>query len=36
MLASIRYAYSEGLITLAESVDPVDEEHMVNPLYIPE
>jgi len=36
MLQSIRYAYAEGLITLAEGVDPADEEHMVNPLYIPE
>lgn len=36
MLASIRYAYAEGLITLAESVDPADDEHRVNPLYIPE
>jgi len=36
MLASIRYAYAEGLITLAESVDPADEQHMVNPLYVAE
>ena len=36
MLASIRYAYSEGLITLAASVDPADDKHRVNPLYIPE
>lgn len=36
MLASIRYAYAEGLITLAEGVDPEDAEHMVNPLYLPE
>ena len=36
MLASIHYAYSEGLITLAEGVDPVDAEHMVNPFYAPE
>lgn len=36
MLASIRYAYAEGLITLVETVDPADEEHMVNPLYVPE
>src|SRR5699024_10032842 len=35
MLASIRYAYAEGLITLAEGVDPEDAEHMVNPLYLP-
>ena len=34
MLASIRYAYAEGLITLVEGVDPADEQHMVNPLYI--
>lgn len=33
MLASIRYAYAEGLITLSESVDPADQTHMVNPLY---
>lgn len=36
MLASIRYAYAEGLITLAEGVDPADSDHMVNPLYAPE
>mgnify|MGYP001229623609 CR=1 FL=1 len=36
MLASIRYAYAEGLLTLAEGVDPADEEHMVNPLHVPE
>ena len=36
MLASIRYAYAEGLITLAEGVDPADAEHMVNPLYTAE
>ena len=36
MLASIRYAYSEGLITLAEGVDPADSDHMVNPLFVPE
>ena len=36
MLASIRYAYAEGLITLAEGVDPVDPEHMVNPFFTPE
>ncbi|HMT49433.1 hypothetical protein [Dietzia sp. UBA5065] len=36
MLASIRYAYAEGLITLAEGVDPADVDHMVNPLYVPE
>lgn len=36
MLASIRYAYAEGLITLAEGVDPADADHMVNPLYVPE
>lgn len=36
MLASIRYALSEGLITLAEGVDPVDASHMVNPFYTPE
>lgn len=36
MLASIRYAYAEGLITLAEGVDPADDDHMVNPLFAPE
>ena len=36
MLASIRYAYAEGLITLTEGVDPVDAEHMVNPLLVQE
>lgn len=36
MLASIRYAHAEGLITLTEGVDPVDSTHMVNPLYAPE
>lgn len=36
MLASIRYAYAEGLLTTAEGVDPADEDHMVNPLYAPE
>lgn len=36
MLASIRYAYAEGLITLAHGVDPADEEHMVNPLLATE
>ena len=36
MLASIRYAYAEGLITLADGVDPADADHMVNPLYVPE
>lgn len=36
MLASIRYAYAEGLITLTEGVDPADSDHMVNPLYAPE
>ena len=36
LLASIRYAYAEGLITLAEGVDPADPEHMVNPLYRPD
>ena len=35
MLASIRYAYAEGLITLSEGTDP-DEEHMVNPLFMSE
>lgn len=36
MLSSIRYAYSEGLLTLSEGVDPADDDHMVNPLYVPE
>lgn len=36
MLASIRYAFAEGLITLSEGVDPADAEHMVNPLYATE
>lgn len=36
MLVSIRYAYAEKLITLAEGVDPVDAEHMVNPLRVAE
>ncbi len=35
MLSSIRYAYAEGLITLADGVDPADDDHMVNPLFIP-
>ena len=35
LLSSIRYAVSEGFITLVEGVDPADEEHMVNPLYRP-
>ena len=36
MLASIRYAYAEGLLTISEGVDPADDEHMVNPLFVPE
>lgn len=36
MLSSIRYAYSEGLLTISEGVDPADDEHMVNPLFVPE
>ena len=36
MLASIRYAYAEGLLTIAEGVDPADDEHMVNPLFVSE
>ncbi|PAY22465.1 hypothetical protein CEY15_13060 [Dietzia natronolimnaea] len=36
MLASIRYAFAEGLIALADGVDPADTDHMVNPLYVPE
>ena len=36
LLARIRYAHAEGLITLSEGVDPAESTHMVNPLYAPE
>ncbi|WP_333618089.1 hypothetical protein [Dietzia sp.] len=34
MRQSIKHAYAEGIITLASGVDPEDEEHMVNPLFV--
>ncbi|HBD21655.1 MAG TPA: hypothetical protein DC059_03115 [Dietzia sp.] len=36
MVASFRHAYAEGLLTIAEGVDPGEDEHMVKPLYAPE